>query len=617
MNETQSADVICSATGDPPLLLYWNTTGLLSNYSTGDVELLGLISYDDTNGSTDLISNLVANDNNTIQVLTIYSSHGADNGVITCIAENDIGQEVAEVSLEIGASPRIIQMSVEKNFYWCIYYQVAGFPKPHRTWYFNNQPLQNPLIRDLENAWTMKNSYLADGCLQLERASQVNEGLYTVIATNSLGEVNYTIDAKFHKDPVLIAHPTYVPQGRPPPPLETFKKKTEIEEKNKSSAMISTGFTASVVAIVCVSVFGIVCLIQWKKYRNSPDQNVGISPLLFLCFLRRRRRILRERIPLNSSQMVENPNYSKENNKTFTTEIPHIAREKISFIQTLGEGAFGRVFLGTADYLTPDEPTTLVAVKTLKDSDLEDAKIDFEREAELLSNLKHNNIIKFYGVSVDGEALMMLFEYMEYGDLNNFLRDRSPAVSKPEIELHKYNHLTIPDLIHISCEISKGMEYLASQHFVHRDLATRNCLVGDQLVVKIGDFGMSRDVYSTDYYRVGRHNMLPIRWMPPESILYRKFTTESDIWSFGIVMWEIFTLGKQPWYELTNHEVIQQVTSNKILPRPQSCPGEIYHLMQACWQTRPHERMQMKSIHAKLQQLCSERTEPEYLEVVD
>lgn len=109
-------------------------------------------------------------------------------------------------------------------------------------------------------------------------------------------------------------------------------------------------------------------------------------------------------------------------NQVRLSEIHHIAREKISFVQSLGEGAFGRVYLGTVDYLTPEEPTTLVAVKTLKDMAVEDARADFEREASALSTLQHDNIIKFYGVSVDGEALMMIFEYMEHGDLNNFLR---------------------------------------------------------------------------------------------------------------------------------------------------------------------------------------------------
>lgn len=195
--------------------------------------------------------------------------------------------------------------------------------------------------------------------------------------------------------------------------------------------------------------------------------------------------------------------------------IRHISREKISFIQVLGEGAFGRVFLGTVDYMSPDEPTTMVAVKTLKESNQEDALRDFEREAELLTNLRHSNIVNFYGVSFDGEPIMMIFEYMEWGDLNNFIRAHGPDVALLKNSLGPRDSSTAStqsngfvgplesgDLLRMSVQISAGMEYLAAQHFVHRDLATRNCLVGEGLVVKIGDFGMSRDVYSTDYYRV-------------------------------------------------------------------------------------------------------------------
>ncbi|KFM81429.1 High affinity nerve growth factor receptor, partial [Stegodyphus mimosarum] len=372
-------------------------------------------------------------------------------------------------------------MKVEMNFYWCIYYQVTGFPKPNSDGHLK----KNKMIDDREHARTSRNTYLAEGCLEVERDSQKNEGLYTLIASNPFGQVNHSIYARFHIDPVPIAHPTYVPQGRPPLPIIPVMKKADSDERYKTSILISSLLTTSVIFVFLI-ILGIVCVVRWRKFRMSPDvQNAGVSPLFFLCFLKRRRsRYLRERIPLNPSQMVENPNYTKDHNNDVVVEIHHIAREKISFIQSLGEGAFGRVYLGTVDYLTPEEPTTLVAVKTLKDNVVEDTKLDFEREAELLANLQHTNIITFYGVSTDGEALMMIFEYMEHGDLNNFLRDRSPDIIKTEIELQKLPPLTTSDLIYISCQVAAGMEYLASQHFVHRDLATRNCLVGEKMVVK-------------------------------------------------------------------------------------------------------------------------------------
>uniref|UniRef100_A0A8C4TC02 receptor protein-tyrosine kinase n=1 Tax=Erpetoichthys calabaricus TaxID=27687 RepID=A0A8C4TC02_ERPCA len=159
------------------------------------------------------------------------------------------------------------------------------------------------------------------------------------------------------------------------------------------------------------------------------------------------------------------------------------------------------------------------------------------------------------------------------------------------------------------------MVYLASQHFVHRDLATRNCLVGNNLLVKIGDFGMSRDIYSTDYYRVGGHTMLPIRWMPPESIMYRKFTTESDVWSFGVILWEIFTYGKQPFFQLTMFDPKynqHDSAGSRLLPR--SCPKEVYDIMLGCWQREPQQRLTIKDIQKILYALG--KAAPVYLDIL-
>ncbi|KAJ6669618.1 hypothetical protein lerEdw1_000167, partial [Lerista edwardsae] len=179
--------------------------------------------------------------------------------------------------------------------------------------------------------------------------------------------------------------------------------------------------------------------------------------------------------------------------------VQHIKRHNIVLKRELGEGAFGKVFLAECYNLCQEQDKILVAVKTLKEAS-DNARKDFHREAELLTNLQHEHIVKFYGVCVEGDPLIMVFEYMKHGDLNKFLRAHGPdAVLMAEG--NRLAELTQSQMLHIAQQIAAGMVYLASQHFVHRDLATRNCLVGENLLVKIGDFGMSRDVYSTDYYR--------------------------------------------------------------------------------------------------------------------
>uniref|UniRef100_A0A8B9ZPI0 Tyrosine-protein kinase receptor n=1 Tax=Anas zonorhyncha TaxID=75864 RepID=A0A8B9ZPI0_9AVES len=326
--------------------------------------------------------------------------------------------------------------------------------------------------------------------------------------------------------------------------------------------------------------------------------------------------------------VIENPQYFRQGHNCHKpdTYVQHIKRRDIVLKRELGEGAFGKVFLAECYNLSPTNDKMLVAVKALKDPTLA-ARKDFQREAELLTNLQHEHIVKFYGVCGDGDPLIMVFEYMKHGDLNKFLRahgpdamilvDGQPRQAKGELGLSQ--------MLHIASQIASGMVYLASQHFVHRDLATRNCLVGANLLVKIGDFGMSRDVYSTDYYRVrsprasvlpqvGGHTMLPIRWMPPESIMYRKFTTESDVWSFGVILWEIFTYGKQPWFQLSNTEVIECITQGRVLERPRVCPKEVYDIMLGCWQREPQQRLNIKEIYKILHALG--KATPIYLDIL-
>lgn len=145
------------------------------------------------------------------------------------------------------------------------------------------------------------------------------------------------------------------------------------------------------------------------------------------------------------------------------------------------------------------------------------------------------------------------------------------------------------------------MEYLAAQRFVHRDLACRNCLVGENLVVKIADFGMSRDVYTSDYYRMAGNRPMPIRWMSPESIQYQIFTLESDVWSYGVVLWEIYSLGKQPYYGHNNEGARKLILQGIMLIPPEHCPTFVCELMRLCWRSDSKDRINFEEICTKLQ----------------
>ncbi|XP_064598011.1 BDNF/NT-3 growth factors receptor-like [Liolophura sinensis] len=275
-------------------------------------------------------------------------------------------------------------------------------------------------------------------------------------------------------------------------------------------------------------------------------------------------------------------------------EIP---LEKVRLLDAVGEGAFGQVYKGEMETDSEDSPI-LIAVKVLKEGATNEIREDFEREVEIMSAFDHDNILKLLGVVVDGvgQSPYMIFEFMKHGDLAELLRCNDPIIRTEDdcVILRK------TDLIDIATQIANGMTYLTSQHFVHRDLATRNCLVGEGLVVKISDFGMSRDIYTCDYYKIGGSRMLPVRWMSPESVKYGRFTSESDAWAYGVVLWEIFSYGKQPYYGHTNEEVVRFLDEGISLQRPDDCPSTIYHVMLGCWKRDPKERFGFKSIHQYL-----------------
>ncbi|XP_074653908.1 discoidin domain-containing receptor 2-like isoform X2 [Tubulanus polymorphus] len=300
--------------------------------------------------------------------------------------------------------------------------------------------------------------------------------------------------------------------------------------------------------------------------------------------------------------------------------IVEFPRENLKFLEKLGEGQFGEVHLAEAQHIVEflgDDTlinrtasrSLLVAVKMLRKLASDQARADFQKEIKILSRLKDPNIVRVLGVCSKEDPPFVIVEYMKYGDLNQFLRDHIPENVYTTAKEPNAKELTYGCLIYIANQIASGMKYLESQNMVHRDLATRNCLVGHLYTIKISDFGMSRSLYSADYYRIEGRAVLPIRWMAWESILLGKFTTKSDIWSFAVTLWEILTFAKiQPYEHLTDEQVIEncghfyrQSGQEIYLPIPANCPKEIYDLMRECWNRCELSRPTFREIHMFLQ----------------
>uniref|UniRef100_A0A8C3BPL6 Tyrosine-protein kinase receptor n=1 Tax=Cairina moschata TaxID=8855 RepID=A0A8C3BPL6_CAIMO len=267
--------------------------------------------------------------------------------------------------------------------------------------------------------------------------------------------------------------------------------------------------------------------------------------------------------------------------------LPAFPRDKLNLHKLLGSGAFGEVYEGTAvDILADGSGETKVAVKVIA----------------ALHKFDHPHILKLLGVCLLNEPQYLILELMEGGDLLSYLRGARKQKLQSSL-------LTVTDLLDICLDICKGCVYLEKTHFIHRDLAARNCLVSEKgyescsRVVKIGDFGLARDIYKNDYYRKRGEGLLPVRWMAPESLIDGVFTNRSDVWSFGVLMWEILTLGQQPYPGLSNMEVLHHVRSGGRLESPSNCPDDLCDLITRCWAQEPQNRPTFFYIQDKLQEI--------------
>uniref|UniRef100_A0A672LWY2 receptor protein-tyrosine kinase n=1 Tax=Sinocyclocheilus grahami TaxID=75366 RepID=A0A672LWY2_SINGR len=252
--------------------------------------------------------------------------------------------------------------------------------------------------------------------------------------------------------------------------------------------------------------------------------------------------------------------------------------------QVIGAGEFGEVCSG--NLRLPGKREILVAIKTLKSGYTDKQRRDFLSEASIMGQFDHPNIIHLEGVVTKSTPVMIITEFMENGSLDSFLRQND-------------GQFTVIQLVGMLRGIASGMKYLCDMNYVHRDLAARNILVNSNLVCKVSDFGLSRfleDDTSDPTYTSALGGKIPIRWTAPEAIQYRKFTSSSDVWSYGIVMWEVMSYGERPYWDMSNQDVINAIEQDYRLPPPMDCPNTLHQLMLDCWQKDRNNRPKFNQI---------------------
>uniref|UniRef100_A0A8C1JC61 receptor protein-tyrosine kinase n=1 Tax=Cyprinus carpio TaxID=7962 RepID=A0A8C1JC61_CYPCA len=286
-------------------------------------------------------------------------------------------------------------------------------------------------------------------------------------------------------------------------------------------------------------------------------------------------------------------------------EVQHvvIAREDLLLHvnEIIGRGHFGCVFHGTL--LEPDGQKQHCAVKSLnRITDIEEVS-QFLKEGIIMKDFSHPNVLSLLGICLPSEGSpLVVLPYMKHGDLRNFIRDEA-------------HNPTVKDLMGFGLQVAKGMEYLASKKFVHRDLAARNCMLDESYTVKVADFGLARDVYDKEYYSVhNKHGVkLPVKWMALESLQTHKFTTKSDVWSFGVLLWELMTRGAPPYSDVNSFDITIFLLQGRRLLQPEFCPDALYNVMIECWHPKPERRPTFSELVSRIAAIFSSFSGEHYI----
>ncbi|XP_017279755.1 fibroblast growth factor receptor 2 isoform X6 [Kryptolebias marmoratus] len=544
----------------------------------------------------------------------------SDKGNYTCLVENKFGSINHTYTLDVvERSPHrpILQAGLPANTtvrvgedarFVCKVYSDA---QPHIQWLKHITrngsrlgPDGHPYVRVLKTAGVNTTDKEIE-VLYLPNVTFEDAGEYTCLAGNSIGISYHT------------AFLTVLPAlEKPPEP-------------------VSPDYVE--IAIYCVGVFIIACLVgtavvcRMRNTAKKPD--FGGQPAVHK---------LTKQIPLRRQVTVSADSSSSMNSSTplvrITTrrssahdepipeyDLPEdprweFPRDRLTLGKPLGEGCFGQVVMAEALGIDKDKPkeAVTVAVKMLKDDATEKDLSDLVSEMEMMKMIgKHKNIINLLGACTQDGPLYVIVEYASKGNLREYLRARRPPGMEYSYDIARVSdeQLTFKDLVSCTYQVARGMEYLASQKCIHRDLAARNVLVTESNVVKIADFGLARDVHNIDYYKKTTNGRLPVKWMAPEALFDRVYTHQSDVWSFGVLMWEIFTLGGSPYPGIPVEELFKLLKEGHRMDKPGNCTNELYMMMKDCWHAISSQRPTFKQLVEDLDRILTLSTNEEYLDL--
>uniref|UniRef100_A0A8C5I673 Proto-oncogene tyrosine-protein kinase receptor Ret n=1 Tax=Gouania willdenowi TaxID=441366 RepID=A0A8C5I673_GOUWI len=386
-----------------------------------------------------------------------------------------------------------------------------------------------------------------------------------------------------------------------------FCEKEDIEEvlcDDMCKTIIATALLISFIVSILLSSYFI-----HRYHKNSPKPPIASAEMTF----RRPAQGYPISFPANNVRRG-----SQESIETDTFKIPEdpkweFPRKNLVLGKTLGEGEFGKVVKATAFRLKGKAGYTTVAVKMLKENASHSELRDLLSEFTLLKQVNHPHVIKMYGACSQDGPLYLIVEYAKFGSLRNFLREsrkvgpsymgRDANRNSSYLENPDDRALTMGDLISFAWQISRGMQYLAEMKLVHRDLAARNVLVAEGRKMKISDFGLSRDVYEEDSYVKRSKGRIPVKWMAIESLFDHIYTTQSDVWSFGVLLWEIVTLGGNPYPGIAPERLFNLLKTGYRMERPENCSEEMYNLMLRCWKQESDKRPTFSDISKELEKM--------------